>query len=158
MPYVTFVIFATKGSKLETSVLKMCAIVTGMETFGIWLLEEIDTRGWSMSELARRCGVTHAAISKIVSGDRNPSAKMCVSIARAFKMESEEVLRLAGLLPPKPPDSPSLEEAMEKFNSLPEWEQDLILAQMQMMIDRRKRGEAKDAPGVGEMKPGTATA
>lgn len=132
----------------------MCVIVTTMDTFGIWILEELEDRGWSMSELARRSGVTHATISRIVSGERNPSAKMCVAIARALKMQSEEVMRLAGLLPSKPDETLDIERALYLFNQLSPTQRKIILAQMRVLADM----EPEEDEAGQRLEPGTAPA
>ena len=53
---------------------------------------ERDARGWSLSELAQRSGVSKASISKIERGEVSPTAVILVRIAGAFD------LTLAGLL------------------------------------------------------------
>ena len=64
-----------------------------------WLNEEIQDRGWSIRELARRAGITHAAISHVLNGSRQPGSGFCTAIARALQLPAEEVFRRAGLLP-----------------------------------------------------------
>jgi transcriptional regulator with XRE-family HTH domain len=53
---------------------------------------ERDVRGWSLSELAARSGVSKAAISKIEREEVSPTAVVLVRLAAAFE------LTLAGLL------------------------------------------------------------
>lgn len=53
---------------------------------------ERDSRGWSMSELSERAGVSKAAISRIERGEMSPTATLLVRLATAFD------LTLAGLL------------------------------------------------------------
>ena len=53
---------------------------------------ERDARGWSLSELAERAGVSKATISKIEREEVSPTAVILVRIASAFE------LTLAGLL------------------------------------------------------------
>jgi len=83
-----------------------------MNDFVNWLIDEMNKRGWSNSELARRAGVVHSTISMILSGKSNPGNDLCVGIAKALKIPPEEVFRRAGILPPLPaPDNdPTLEE------------------------------------------------
>jgi transcriptional regulator with XRE-family HTH domain len=42
--------------------------------------------GWSQSELARKAGVTSAAISKLEDGKRNPSLPVLFKICEAFNI------------------------------------------------------------------------
>jgi transcriptional regulator with XRE-family HTH domain len=79
--------------------------------FSTWLIGELEKRGWSNSELARRAGVTQGAISHVISGTRSPGTDLCRSIARAFKIPPTQVFRRAGLLPSPPvQDDPTLDE------------------------------------------------
>ncbi len=66
--------------------------------FSDWLEKEIEKRGWSMSELARRSNVSRPAISRVVSGERGAGSALCRAIAQAFDMPEEKVFRIAGLL------------------------------------------------------------
>lgn len=63
-----------------------------------WLAKELERRGWSHRELARRAGVSQTAVSQAISGDRNIGWDFCAKIAGPLDMTPEEVLRLAGLL------------------------------------------------------------
>lgn len=69
-----------------------------LEHFGDWLETEIQERGWTMSEMARRCDVSQPAISRVVSGERGAGPELCRAIAHAFDMPEEKVFRIAGLL------------------------------------------------------------
>jgi transcriptional regulator with XRE-family HTH domain len=66
--------------------------------FGNWLEQQLEKRSWSMSELARRCDVSHPTISRVISGERGPGPDLCRAIAHAFDMPEEKVFRIAGLL------------------------------------------------------------
>lgn len=68
--------------------------------FVTWLTEEMESRGWNNSELARRAGLVPSAISQVISGTRSPGYELCVKVARAFGIPPETVLRRARLLPP----------------------------------------------------------
>jgi transcriptional regulator with XRE-family HTH domain len=67
--------------------------------FVTWLTREMEERGWSNSELARRAGMVPSAVSQVISGTRSPGYEFCVKIARPLDQPPETVLRLAGLLP-----------------------------------------------------------
>ena len=53
------------------------------DKFRAWLSEELDQRGWSQSELARRAGVSQFAVSSVISGNRNPGADYRAEHCRA---------------------------------------------------------------------------
>jgi transcriptional regulator with XRE-family HTH domain len=124
----------------------MYAIVTAVETFGTWLANELEDRGWSMSELGRRCGVSHVAISRAISGERNPSAALCSAIARAFRIPPEMVFRRAGLLPEASEEVPGLGEAVFLFRKLPQDERHRILLFMRSLLEERE-GVEHPMPG-----------
>jgi DNA-binding XRE family transcriptional regulator len=42
-------------------------------------------------------------VNAVVNGQANPGLDFCKGISRALKMPLEDVFRLAGILPPKPP-------------------------------------------------------
>lgn len=91
-----------------------------METdFNIWLIKEIETRGWSNSELARRAGVVPSTISMVLSGQNRPGFDFCVKVARALQMPPEMILRRAGLLPSIPNSVEEEAEAMGILRGLP---------------------------------------
>jgi transcriptional regulator with XRE-family HTH domain len=64
--------------------------------FGDWLREELARREMSMSELARRVGVSPGTVSRWVSNERKPDYRSCEVIARAFEYKPEFVLAQAG--------------------------------------------------------------
>jgi len=65
--------------------------------FTNWLYEELNKRGWSQSELARRGKIAQSTISSILTGRSNPGPKACIAIAKAFNMPAELVMRKANL-------------------------------------------------------------
>ncbi len=68
-------------------------------SFGEWLWKEMEQRGWSQSEMCRRCGIAQASLGRLLSGKRNPGAKACLGIANALNYSPEAVFRAADLLP-----------------------------------------------------------
>lgn len=71
----------------------MCAIVTDMVSFGQWLFDKLEEKGWSMSELGRRCNTTHVTISRLISGVRKPSPELTIRLAYALDVTPEEIFR-----------------------------------------------------------------
>ena len=69
-------------------------------TFSDWLNQNLNERGWSQSEAARRSGLSASAIQQVVGGITRPGPRLCRGLARAFGVAPEEVFRLADLLPP----------------------------------------------------------
>lgn len=73
-----------------------------MESFVNWLNAELDRRGWSRSEAARRGGISDSMFGKVIGGFANPGIDFCRGVSRAFDVPMEEVFRLAGILPARP--------------------------------------------------------
>ncbi len=48
--------------------------------------------GWTQAELARRTGLSSAAISQIESGDRNPSGEVAARLAEALRVTADYLL------------------------------------------------------------------
>ena len=59
------------------------------------LLKELrESRGLSQNQLGRRCGMSHATVSRLESSDRMPSRKMVCRLARAMSLDDIEFARL----------------------------------------------------------------
>ena len=88
------------------------------DKFRAWLSEELDRRGWSQSELARRAGVSQFAVSSVISGNRNAGAEFCIKIAQALNEPPEKLLRLSEILPPLPAseNDPRLQDLIKQQN------------------------------------------
>ncbi|MBM3131583.1 MAG: helix-turn-helix transcriptional regulator [Chloroflexi bacterium] len=62
------------------------------------LLQRQDT---SLRRLARRTGISPSTLSRWASGKQTPSPESCRRFADALSLPAEEVLALAGHLPPE---------------------------------------------------------
>lgn len=65
-------------------------------TFGEWLQDELDKRGWSRPRLARYIDLSPGAVTSWIRGDRRPSEHACKQIAAAFGIDVSEVMDRAG--------------------------------------------------------------
>ena len=83
-----------------------------------WLLAELDARGWTQNELARRSGVSSGHLSHILSGTRDPGLDFYQGIAFALHLPLEEVLRNAGILPASA-DDPTTAGLLARLAALP---------------------------------------
>ncbi len=70
--------------------------------FAHWLLDQINSRGWTQADLARASNLTTAGISRILAGTRGPGTEACTGIAKALNLPVSYVFQQAGLLPPEP--------------------------------------------------------
>jgi transcriptional regulator with XRE-family HTH domain len=94
--------------------------------------------------LARRSQISDSHISRLVAGGRKPGNEAAKAIARAFRLPPEEVMRQAGLLPPKnanlsPGDRRALVETMDKIAMLSPDAQRLIAD----LVDKVWRSEQR---------------
>jgi transcriptional regulator with XRE-family HTH domain len=113
-----------------------------------WLANEIETRGWSIRELARRAGVSHTTVADVISQQRIPTWDFCAAIAGALDKSPEDIFRLAGLLPPIPP---AVEEEREAIGILRALSPELRAAVMNMLRSLRPdTSAAPSAPIVDE--------
>lgn len=113
-------------------------------SFGEWIQAELNSRGWDQAELARRSKISDAHISRLVTGGRKPGQEATKAIARALRLPPEEVMRQAGILPPKnanltPGDRRALVETMDKIAALSHDSQRLVFA----LVDRIWRSEER---------------
>jgi transcriptional regulator with XRE-family HTH domain len=69
------------------------------DEFVAWLVDEMDSRGWSQSETARRGKISSGMINMVVNRQSGVGVPFCRGIARAFGISVEEVMRRAGILP-----------------------------------------------------------
>ena len=122
------------------------------EDFVTWLNLELGMRGWSTRELARRAGVSAAAISNVLNRYNKPGKRTCKGIARAFNTSSEDVFRRAGILPPIPDLDANAEAMLHLFRNLPVDEQDRVLTIMRALSTMHDATAADDANGSNDTK------
>ena len=96
----------------------MCDKMLSMDNFGAWLLQELERREMSQSELSRVSGLSRGTLSNLISGTRGRGPDSIEAIARAFKMPPEHVFRMAGLLPQKADTDEWVEEMNHKMGLL----------------------------------------
>jgi transcriptional regulator with XRE-family HTH domain len=67
--------------------------------FGDWLMNELNNRGWSQAELARKSSLTPQAISNYINDPyRKPDTEALRKIAKAFGLPETVVYYQAGQL------------------------------------------------------------
>lgn len=66
-----------------------------------WVSDQLNTRGWSIRELARRGDLTHSYVSAVIGGRSKPGAKFYVGMAKAFDLPVAviEALDKEGIVP-----------------------------------------------------------
>jgi transcriptional regulator with XRE-family HTH domain len=125
-----------------------------MDNFGEWLAGQLQAKGWRQADLARASGLDSAVISNLVNGRRNPGVNSCVAIARALSLPNEEVLEAAGLLPKEKGMSVAdratqklIKKAMTMLEELPPEEQERIIDNIEIALERHQRRRERPASG-----------
>lgn len=112
--------------------------------FATWLARELDQRGWSRSEAARRGGITSVAVDRVINGQMRPGVKFVRAIAKAFGMAEEDVMREAGLLPKVGQLPPRLQDLVRRAVALPEVDRDGVIDVFEVAVsvaERRLQGQ-----------------
>lgn len=118
----------------------MVIFVHSMQTlFGTWLKIQLDEKGISQAELARRIQMQPSQVSHIISGERGTTPEGYLAIARALSLPPEIIYRAAGLLPPKPETDEQVEEIMHEATQLNEAEREELLAYIRMKRNLREK-------------------
>jgi transcriptional regulator with XRE-family HTH domain len=110
-----------------------------MDEFKRWLQQEMDNRGWSISDLARSANVARGSIGNILRGERNPGIDVCEGIAHAFKISPEIVYRRAGLLPPALEQDEKRQELVHLYEMMSEDNKDDQLSYARMKLEKQER-------------------
>jgi transcriptional regulator with XRE-family HTH domain len=87
--------------------------------FAEWLRGELDRRGLSQQDLARRGGMSSPGVSQIVRGTAQPRAESIVKIAIGLGEDPVSLLRSYGELPAPLPETADEEEAVRILRTLP---------------------------------------
>ena len=113
------------------------------DKFRNWLKHEIDKRYWTYNELARRAQLSSAAISMVMTGQRNPGIDFCKGIADALGIDARIILDKADLLPLASTSQEEQEELLFLFENLSIEDQERILIIMRSFKkahDQREKG------------------
>jgi transcriptional regulator with XRE-family HTH domain len=122
------------------------------QTFQDWLGEEMNRRGWTQAELARRSHLSQPTLSRILTEMRQVGPGVALAIAHALGESPVKVYRLAGLLPrPASTHRAKVEELADLLYCLPpgaigDEALENILAIAQHAISRSRTAGAAHAP------------
>ena len=105
-----------------------------MSKLSDFLNDEIEERGWSKRELARRAGISSATVTDVMNERAAPGTRFCISISRALGRLPEDIMRLAGILPPLPPTVEEEREAVNMFRRLNRQARGVILVTMRSLL------------------------
>ncbi len=110
-----------------------------MQNFSSWILEELDKRNMSQSDLARACNITTAQISRIVSGKQNAGKKSLTKFAQAFKLPLDYVFEKAGLLPSNSDLSRTQRTLINFAKGLPDGDLELAIVLLEKLESRKDK-------------------
>ena len=85
--------------------------------FGAWLQKEVETRGITLADLAKRGAVSPTTIWRIANGERNVGIDSILAIAQGLRISPIEVFRIA-TNQPSVTDSPQTEQLNYLFEQL----------------------------------------
>lgn len=106
--------------------------------FSEWITQELDKRGWSRREAARRGQLSGSILDKVISGESQPGITFYKGIARAFDISLVEVLIKAGEVDPRDLSDESLNE---QFARLAPWQQRMVLRFIDSITQDDTNGE-----------------
>lgn len=128
-----------------------------MGDLSTWLLENLERKGWTQSELARQAKVNQVTISNIINGNRGLGLDVAIKIADALSIPRIEILEQMGVLrPPPPTDTPSIREMNEAFAYLTSEEQRVWLRMLENYVADRRAPYRADTPDTA-LRPGAAS-
>lgn len=111
--------------------------------FATWLQNELDERGWSQSELARRAGLgaeKRAMISSYLTRKRlRPDEDTLQAIAKGFGLPPEIVYRAAGIKLSAAKIDEAAEQILYETHDLTEQEKEEVLAFIRMKKNLREK-------------------
>lgn len=110
--------------------------------FSEWIETELERRGWSRSEAARRGQISPSMFDKVINGYSKPGIKFLEGIARAFGISITIVYRAAGLLPPGDANA-TFEDWQYLLVQLSPEDQEELRKIAEMKLERHRTEEAK---------------
>ncbi len=96
-----------------------CQMATYKGDFGMWLEEELTSRGLKQADLARMSKLNKGVISRLVNMEREPHYKTLKAVANALDIPQKEVFIRAGFLDPEPDYDPTSARTYHKLSGLP---------------------------------------
>lgn len=89
-----------------------------MEKLSAFIERELEKRGWTQADLCRASGMNDSMISNLINERRKLGLNSVISLAKAFNMSTDEVLRGSGLLPPVKPRTAEHERLLHQYDLL----------------------------------------
>lgn len=115
-------------------------MVNQRKGFGNWVLELLDDRKWSQADLARKCRISPAQISRLLSGERQPGIQTCLKLSQGLNLTLDLVCQQAGLIEKTGDFDHRSDELLRLFSRLPESDRIEILMIARYRAERLKKG------------------
>jgi len=112
--------------------------------FSDWLNKQMNEKGWSQAELARRAGINRQVVSNYINKQREkPDYDILIAIARALNIPPETIFRAAGLLTPVSPDTEYEKRLIYLVRMLNDRYQKQILDYAEWLLNQQQNEESK---------------
>ena len=110
-----------------------------------WVQHQLDLRLWSRYALAKKSGLSHSMISRVMGGKVTAGVKFRVGIARAFNMQLEELPNDDGSYPTRRDRSQprKVKEVATMMAEMDDEQQELVKIYAAMVYATRKKGKKK---------------
>jgi transcriptional regulator with XRE-family HTH domain len=117
--------------------------------FRDWLTLQLRARRMSLRQLAHRSGVNVSTVSRIVRGERRPTLRTAVRLARVVRETADEssATRYFGSLTPESLDP--VREVERALRSDGELDDDDVRRVMQVYLAARRTGTPNGSTGAG---------
>lgn len=124
----------------------------GMVNLRDYIQDELQRRGWSIRELARRARLSHGTVSNLLAGKSEPTPDTLTAIARALGEPPEKLFRMAGLLRrARDDDEAGVRDLIDIARSLDPAERAKVTEYALLLLRQQgsASGQRSDAHGAG---------
>lgn len=83
-----------------------------------WLLGELDERGWSREDLARKAGIKSTGITNIVNRNKNLGPDLARAIANALGVKQRILFTIARIIDDEGEDDARQEKEMDEIQRI----------------------------------------
>lgn len=113
-----------------------------MGDFENFIKAELEIKGLSQREAARKAGISHAYLSAILRGDRDISCNFCFAMAKALNEPVWKILQLSGLIDNVPKnlvESEEVKSLVRKYNELSKENKDHLITTIDVMLMKQRK-------------------
>lgn len=114
-----------------------------IENFSTWLTHTRESRKISKAELARRSGLSKAAITHYEKGERLPDPSTIKNLAKGLRVQIEDILMAIGLLSSKVDTDGDLRQWEYILSKLPQEDRDWLLQIAYLRLEQQEKEEKK---------------